>query len=193
MYKIFIDVETTGLSEWKYSIIQLAGIIGWEEAGALTAVEEFNYWLTIREGELPEQVALDIIGKDIVELKECGLNRKEVFEEFKEKLDGYVDKYNKIEKFLFYGYNSPFDNKFLRAFWKEHGDKFFGSYFWTPDIDVMRLAADHIGDDREGMKDFKQNSVATKLGIEFKEEELHDAMQDVYLTRDIYYKLKEVK
>lgn len=55
----------------------------------------------------------------------------------------------------------------------------------------MRLAAEYIGDNRVGMPDFKQGSVATKLGIEYVEADLHDALVDIRLTREIYYKLKE--
>ncbi len=185
--RIFIDVETTGLSEWKNSIIQIAGII--EIDGE--EMDDFNTWLAIRKEEQVSEVALELIGKTKEEIDQMGIERKEGFEDLKNTLDAYVDPYNKTDKFLFYGYNSPFDNKFLRAFWKEHNDKFFGSYFYNPDICVMRMAAEYIGDDRTAMKDFKQNSVATKLGIEYEESELHDAMADIRLTRAIYKHIKE--
>ncbi len=52
-------------------------------------------------------------------------------------------------------YNARFDAYHVRAWFDKNGDKFFGSWFFHPPIDVMRLAAVHVMRKRAGMSDFR--------------------------------------
>lgn len=55
----------------------------------------------------------------------------EIYKQFVDLLSKYVDRYNKKDKFFLAGYNiASFDNSFLRAWFIQNGDKYFGSWFW---------------------------------------------------------------
>ena len=180
--KIFIDVETTGLSSWKNSIVELSGIIEIDEERR----EDFQIFIKPNKEEKLDQKVLSILGQTPTQLVERGMDEKIAFINFKKILEKYVDKYKKEDKFFFYAYNSPFDNEFVRRLFKKQGDNFFGSYFWSPDICIMRLAHDHLLDRRGSMLNFKQVETAKALGIEVEEDRLHEAMYDIELSILIY-------
>ena len=103
-------------------------------------------------------------------------------------LGQFCDKYNARDKMIFSGYNAKFDQDFLREWFRKCGDNYFGSWFWSPPMDVMSIAIMRIKEKRPLMPNFKLGTVAKELGIEFKESELHDALCDIRLTMAIYKK-----
>jgi DNA polymerase-3 subunit epsilon len=102
-------------------------------------------------------------------------------------LGKYVDKFNKKDKFFLVGYNNAaFDNLFLRGFFLQNKNNYFGSWFWSSSLDVMVLATLFLAEKRADMENFKLSTVATTLGIKVEEEKLHDASYDIYLTKSIF-------
>jgi len=101
----------------------------------------------------------------------------------------YVDPYDKTDKFNFIAYNANFDNQRIRDFFDKIGDKYFGSWFYYPYLDVMTMAAVALVLERRNMPNFKLNTVAKKLGIQVDDAKTHDAMYDIYLTRAIFCKI----
>lgn len=132
------------------------------------------------------QEALDVAGvtkEQILSYPAMGY----VYGQFTAILNKYVDKYNKQDKFFLAGYNNAsFDNQFLRAWFLQNGDKYFGSYFWSNSIDVMVLATPYLASQRSQMENFKQGTVAKALGIEIDESRLHDALYDIQVCKSIY-------
>lgn len=94
----------------------------------------------------------------------------------------------KRDKLTWLGYNAAFDADMMRAWFEKAGDKYFGSWFWWPPIDVMGLAAHHLRDRRHTMMNFRLATVARELGIA-PPADLHDAAADIDLTWRIYQKL----
>lgn len=183
---IYLDVETTGLSK-QNGIIQLSGIIvddGKEK-------EKFDFRIKPFENDVIEDRALEVSG-----IKREALHREpyrepgEVYNDFVGILGKYVDKFKKQDKFHFIAYNANFDNQRLRDFFDKIGDKYFGSWFFYPYLDVMTMAATALAGERDGMSNFKLNTVAKKLGIDVDESRIHDAMYDIYLTRAIFCKIR---
>lgn len=114
----------------------------------------------------------------------------EVYKELVAMLGKYVDQFNKRDKFFLVGYNNAsFDNQFLRGFFLQNGDKYFGSWFWSNPIDVMVLATPFLVDQRNQMPNFKQGTVAKTLGIQVDDNKLHDAMYDIEICKSIYDKV----
>lgn len=112
---------------------------------------------------------------------------EEVYRDFKKLLCKYVSQYDRNDKFFLAGYNNAaFDNQFLRGFFLQNGDKYFGSYFWANTIDVMVLATEYLLERRAEMENFKLSTVAKFLGVSVDDESLHDAFYDIYLTRQVY-------
>lgn len=182
MKVVFFDLETTGLLPNKHGIHQMSGdiVINGETK------ESFNYKVQPNPKAQITQEALDVAGvtkEQIMAYPPMGV----IHDQFTTMLEKYVDKFDKKDKFFLAGYNNAsFDNSFLRAWFLQNGDNYFGSYFWANTIDVMVLATPYLADRRSKMINFKQGTVAKELGIEVDDSKLHDAMYDIQICRAIY-------
>jgi len=68
-----------------------------------------------------------------------------------------VDKFDKKDKLHLAGYNiGGFDIPFLRTFFLQNNDKYFGSWFWSDSLDVMVLASLYLKNKRSGMLNFSK-------------------------------------
>lgn len=179
---LFFDLETTGLKPEKNGIHQMSGSIVIDNQ----IVETFNFNVQPNPKALIEDDALSIanVTRDQIQAYP---EMKIVYNQLVEMLAKYVDKFNKTDKFFLCGYNNAsFDNQFLRGFFLQNGDNYFGSWFWSNSFDVMVLASKHLAANRCKMPDFKLKTVAKYMGIEVDESKLHDAMYDIELTMGIY-------
>lgn len=184
MKKFFIDVETTGTDHNKHALVQISGII------EIDGEEKERVDLNSRpmKGQFVSQEALKVIGKTTQELRAYP-EASETYRIFTEIMGNYIDKFDRTDKFWFIGYNSRFDEGFVRRWFGLNGDEYFGSWFYWPAIDVTNLAAIHFMHNGGRPDSFKLMSVASALGIEVDENKAHDAMYDIEITRDIYNKL----
>jgi len=176
----FIDVETTGLDDKANTIWQLAG-----QLHTPKGIEKFEYKVKPFEGALLSEYALKMnhLTPDILNSFD---EEAIVYNSFIRMLNKYVDKYNKVDKFFFIGYNATFDERFVRALFERQGNKYFGSYFWYPPIDVMTLACYILRNQREKLTNFKLATVCRYLKIPIDEASLHDAQYDIDLTVKLY-------
>ena len=167
---------------WKNGIHQISGVI--EIDGEVK--EDFDLKVQPNPAAKIEEEALQV-GNVELEVIQAYPPMKEVYKAFVAMLGKYVDKYDKKDKFFLCGYNNAsFDNQFLRAWFVQNGDEYFGSWFWSNSLDVMVLASDALKHHRTEMENFKLMTVAKYIGIEIDESKLHDAVYDIYLTRSIY-------
>ena len=183
MKQIFIDVETTGLSPETSGLVQVAGAIVIDDK----LQESFNYFMRPPSDKACDKRALEVTGMTIEKIKSFAPS-SDIFNQFKKTLLKYVDPYDKTDKLYFLAYNSPFDTQFIRQWFLDNGEKYFGSMFWTPDICVMRMAAQAVKEFRHKFINFKLATVCKKLQIESKGN-LHDALVDIELTMELYKKL----
>ena len=183
MKEFWFDVETGGLDPKRDAILQIAGMIVVDGK----VVEIFNYLLKPMEGKNVDPKALEINKID----PSCGQEPEAVYSQLLGLLDTYVSKYNKQDKFHIFGYNGNFDANFLRQFFADNGNEFFGSYFWSPVIDVMTYAGIKLMPERRNMLNFKLGTVCEHLGIEL--EGAHNALSDIYATRKIWTLLGETE
>lgn len=183
MKLLFFDLETTGTYPGKHGIHQMSGMI-------------------VIDGEIKEKFDFKVRPNPQAEildeaLEAAGVTRDQILayppmgEVYHQFVDGilakYVDRYNKTDKFFLVGYNNAsFDNQFLRGFFLQNGDKYFGSWFWANCMDVMVLATPYLAAKRAEMKDFKQGTVAKALGIPVEDEKLHDALYDIEICKAIF-------
>ena len=185
---LFLDVETTGTDPARHGIVQLSGII---EIDGIEK-ERFDYRLKPFPGDLFNPEALKVNGLTMEQIR--GFEEPlTVYQEFKVMIFKYIDRYDKKEKFHIVGYNSRFDDSFLRRLFEKCLDKFYGSYFWWPAIDVSNMAALKCINSRYEFKNFKLITVAKAAGIEIDPNKLHDAMYDVNITKELFYLLIEEK
>ena len=188
---LWLDTETTGLDTVKHDVIEIACLIdidGAEKERFHSLVRPFN----------PENASLDALaihGHGMEEIKafpEHGLVHKKLTDW----MGRWVDKYDKEDKFFPAGQNVRFDVDMLKSFFWKSGDKYFGSWFGYHGIDLASVAAFfHLAGridlkDKDGKVSAKLESIARAVGL--KQKEPHNAMDDVLLTRRIFYKLVEM-
>lgn len=179
---LYIDTETTGLDPYSNAIIELAGIL--EVDGFVQ--ESFLISMKPDSDQTIDQEALNAIGKTEEEILSYP-SQKEGFSIFLKFLESYVNPFDKNDKLFLVGYNiHAFDVPFLRTFFNRNKNKYFGSYFHHPSIDVMLLIAYFAMKQKDKLPNFKLATIAKSLGIEVKDEMLHNAMYDVEITRDIF-------
>ena len=182
MKKIYIDVETTGTNVKRHSIHQLSGIV--EINGKV--VDTFNYKVRPHEKAKIEAEALKVGGVTEEQILQY-THRTEIHKLLTSLLKGYINKYDPSDKAHIVGYNNRgFDDLFLRAFFKQCKDPYFGSWFWSDTHDVLVMASLYLQDVRASMLNFKLATVARQFGFKVDETRLHDAFYDVELTRKIY-------
>ena len=187
---LFFDVETTGLSPEKCSIVQLSGLIDIDG----TVVEEFNMRMAPDKDAFIDEKALITIGKSEDELRNYPSPDVAYFE-LTRILDKYIKKFDRYDKFYPAGYNVRFDIDFLQKFFqkrqRELGEREYGSgsYQNWRAIDVMQfshyLAYMGILD----LPDYKLGTLCQYYGIEL---EAHDAMSDIKATRLLLKELQRV-
>lgn len=182
MKKIFFDLETTGTDYHKHGIHQLSGFVEIDNE----IVEEFDFKVAPNPKAKIEPEALEVAGvteEQILAYPEMST----VYKQFLKILSQYVNRYDKKDKFYLVGFNNrSFDDQFLRAWFVQNNDPFFGSWFWSDSHDALVQASWYLQDRRSSMPNFQLRTVAAELGIPVDEENLHDALYDVTLTRQIY-------
>lgn len=180
--KLFYDLETTGADVRRHSIHQIAGIIEVNDV----VVESFDIRTRPHPKALYEDSALRVCGKtrEQIEAYQPMVGGLRAFKAISGK---YVDQFDKSQKIHLIGFNNRFfDDVFLRAWFEHNGDSSIGTWFWGDTIDVLPLASEYLLDRRATMPSFKLHRVAKTLGISTDKEELHDALYDVGITRQIY-------
>ena len=181
MKQVFRDVETTGTMHWRNSVHQISGGIYINDE----LKDSFDFKVAPHEKSTIEEEALKIGGLT----KEQVLSyphRSEIHPQLCQLLEKHVNKFDRKDKYFFCAYNAHFDNAFVRAFFKQCGDNYFGSWFWSNNIDVMVLAAEYLKGVRHEMENFKLMTVAKQLGIEVEEEKAHDGFYDIEITKKVY-------
>lgn len=178
---LWVDTETTGLSAKKHSVWQIA------------AIAEID-------GKIRDKVDIKMNPPGDVEIDPEALERGGVTRETLYGYDSYaighqsliallsryVDRFDKADKFVMAGYNVHFDYEFLRAFFMRLKDKFFGSWFFWPQLDVATYVAQATADGRLRLPNYKLETVCGALSIPIRP---HDALSDVGATRHLYYAL----
>lgn len=182
MKLFFFDLETTGTNPGRHGIHQISGEI---MVDGVTR-EQFDFKVRPNPQAQIEEDALKVGGVT----KEQILAYPPMYDIYRKlinMLEKYVDKYNKKDKYFLVGFNNAsFDNQFLRGFFLQNGDQYFGSWFWSNSFNVMVLATPYLAANRAEMENFKLATVAKALGIEVSEDNLHDASYDIALTKGIF-------
>lgn len=182
MKLVFFDLETTGTNPGKHGIHQISGQIVID--GVIK--ETFDFHVQPNPRAMIEDEALKVGGVTREQILAYP-PMQQVYQEFVAMLGKYVDKFNKKDKFFLVGYNNAaFDNQFLRGFFLQNGDVYFGSWFWANSIDVMVLASAYLATRRPEMENFKLSTVAKTLGIVVNDDSLHDAIYDIELTKAVF-------
>lgn len=180
---LHVDVETTGLFAPGAGVIQVAGIVEIDEV----EVETFDIHCRPFPQDTIHPQALEVVRKTREEV-EALPDPADAFREFLDVLDRHVDRFDKSDKYFLVAYHAAFDADHLRAWFAKNGDKYFGSYFWSPPLCSMTLAGIALRESRPALPDFKLTTVVSAVGIAA-EGDAHDAFTDVRLSAGIWRRL----
>ena len=179
---IYIDVETTGLDEKENGLIQLAGMV---DIGGVEK-ERFNFNVAPFAADVINDKALE--KNNVTREALLGYPKPNiVYNKFKDILENHVNKYDKSDKFHLVAYNAPFDTKFTREFFLKNNDNYFGSFFHAPSVCVMNMWAILLRSTRHELENFQLGTVYEHV-MKKKATNLHDAMQDIKYTKELYKK-----
>ena len=183
---LWLDCETTGLDPelqdiWSFAyIIDIDGEVEYE--GSMK-IRPYNF-------DTIDDEALKVGGITVEELEKIDFTVVDAIEELKKVWGRYVDKYNKMDKFVIGGYFVRFDADMLRSTFKKAGDRYgIGSWAFSPLLDVSTFVAQHVAKFKLRLPNFKLATVCKHFGIEF---EAHDAMEDVRAARELYLLLEGI-
>lgn len=181
---IFIDTETGGVNPEKAALIQLSGIIRIDKKD----VEKFNFYIKPFENSEVNEKALEVQGRTLDELKtEKYIEEKEIYKQFINLLDKYIDKYDKTDKFVVAGYNVRFDVDILKALFQRHGNNFLFSYFDSSMLDPLySIRLLQIAEILPVLENNKLETWCKHFGIELK---AHDSLEDIEATKKLIGKL----
>lgn len=197
MKVLFYDLETTGLDPAKCAIIQFGGIlVDIDIDGNFKPLDAIDLKMKPRAGKWIDTLALEAIGTSLDELMNGDplQDDSEAYKKLVKFLEKHVDKFNPMDKLKLCGYNNMhFDTDFLRAWFADNGDKFYGSWFWIDQIDVMSEASRYLLQYRPIMKSFSLSSVASVVGVPYEKEDLHNAMYDIKVTLRVFKKIVDSK
>lgn len=188
--KCFIDVETTGLDPAIHRMIQIGCIIT-DDTGQ-RIIDQFERSFAPDPDAQFSQGALDKVGFTSKELLSRELSSSKAQQEFVTFLSEHCNRWNPSDKMQFIAYNSAFDEGFVRAWFDSNycADIVpFGCFFWNPTLCMQKVSAWYFQDDREKLPSFKLRPVCQACGIEFNEDDAHDALYDIQKMLELHRKL----
>jgi DNA polymerase-3 subunit epsilon len=118
--------------------------------------------------------------------------KEDIYNTFLEFLNTCVNRFDKHDKMYFIAYNAKFDSDFIRELFEKNNNKWYGSYFYSPCIDVMQFAAFTLLLSNKRPENFKLSTVGRYFGIKVDENKLHDALYDIEITKELFNRLKKI-
>ncbi len=188
---LWVDVETTGLIPGRAGIIQLAAMV--EIGGKVLETIDLKMRPLVKNVCDPEALKLHGLSEPAIKLYPPN---SDAFTSFEALLRKYIDKFDKLDKFILAGYNvNSFDEPFLRQFFVDNAKTekqreaqgYFGSYFAWPKRDIQTYVAEHFAEYALRLKNYQLATVCEHFGIEIN---AHDALSDITATRTLYYILR---
>jgi len=185
---IYIDTETTSLSPSTGSIIELAAIFYIEDdSGKLEKHSEFHQYAMPEAGQAVSQAAIEVNGLTADRLAELeAVTQQELYDRFTRWLSGVVNRYEKRDKAIFSGWNSKFDEGFIRKLFENNNDKYYGSYFYANSVDIQSHAAWVLRNELPDMVNFKLQTVYGHIFGESEDAKFHSALYDIEKSIEIH-------
>ncbi len=188
---LWIDLETTGTDPLRHGIIQLAALA--EIDGEVVEEIDLRMGLMAKHEINPEALEKNGIPEEEIRSYPHPSNQFIKFETF---LERYINRYEKLDKFVLAGYNiNAFDEPFLRQLFldnaadrkaRQYGG-YFGSWFFWPKRDVQVYVAEHIAENDMRLENYKLETLCGTFNIPIK---AHDALSDIHATRILYRVLR---
>lgn len=178
--EIWIDCETSGVDIKKHGLIEVCGDIVIDGV----VKDQFDFLMSPGAKDI-EDDALSVIGKTREEVLSYP-DQEAAYDSFIGILNRHVNRYDKKDKFEWFGYNPRFDMDFIREWFTLNGNKYFGAYFWTPPIDVWMLSVFAQREHRQDFENTKLWNMAKFYGVDVDKFSAHNARSDIDVTKLLY-------
>lgn len=185
--RAYIDTETTGTEKHLHHAHQVSGLI---VSPDFQIVDSFNLEFRPASLENISKEALEKCRLSVEQLNARPMSHREAHKAFTDILGKHINKYDKQDKAHLIGFKVGFDADFLRKWFSTCGDDYFGSWFWNPPIDLLSTAAWLLGDGRGALPNFKLGTVCQAAGLEWSDDNAHDAFYDIKKTFELDKYLK---
>ena len=186
--KFFVDTETTGTDRKLHRLFQISGEL--QDKDGVT-LEKINLLFQPSCVKHISDEALEKTGMTVEKLLALPISAQEAYEKLIGILSKYCNKYDRADKIQIIAYNAGFDTDFLREFWLQNDDDYYGSWFWTPGICVMQAAALFLIDVRGALPNFKLETLCQSADLGWDATRAHDAEYDIEKTKELFYYLRE--
>lgn len=185
----FLDTETTGNNPYKNAIISLSGETGEfnEATREYLPFDSFSFSMRPFDSDAIDDTALAVNGFSREQIAEFR-DPRDVHKDFQATLALHCDKFNKRDKYFLVAYNAGFDADFVRHWFEKCEDKYYGSWFWTPPLDVMQFALRKLLHRRAELQNFRLGTVAKEFLSNVDEANLHDSGYDIKITKEIFFR-----
>lgn len=183
---LFLDLETTGTNPDVHSIIQIGAALFVEGK----KVDQFKINLAPRENSITDLGALRV-NKNSLSALNSKNDRKTAFIKF---IDWILSLNLKYEgQLIICGHNVHFDLSFIKSTLKEYNIEGWDSVVSYRIQDTNTIGRFLINNGLlhipKSQKGGGLEKLALALGIEVRDRNLHDALEDVKLTAEVYYEL----
>lgn len=183
---LWCDTETSGLSPEKNGVISVAMI-----AEIDGKIEGKEYWEMNPVGREISQDALDVNAFTIEQIQSFR-PWEQIRPDILYFMGQFVNKYQKEDKFILAGQNVIFDNNMMKSYFDACNDPYWFSWVKAGRfIDTYQSLAFLQW---AGKIPLLENAKLETLGEHFglNTENLHNAMDDIVLTRKVAYKMKDL-
>lgn len=177
---LYIDVETTGLDAVKQDVIDIAILV--EKDGTIVHKEKLSCRPHHPENAHPK--ALEINGRTMEQIMGFP-DPIDTLYRFKEILINHKTN----EKFIFAGFNTSFDARFIKSWMEKCGDNSFGEYFELDEYGKPTQLYDCLLIFKKFSKErgvqILNNKLLTIAEFFEIEHDAHEAMSDILVTHKI--------
>lgn len=178
---LWFDTETTGTDPSRHGLLTISGMV--EIDGKI--MEEFDF----RTRPFPDQdikpEALLVNGLTVHTIAAFPEPR-ETYAELARVFDRHINRYDKTDKFYPAGHNVRFDIDFLKQFFVNNGNQYFGSYLKYQALDTMCLAHGLFHAGVISPPDFKLATLCAYFNIPL---DAHKSMDDIRASRELAKKM----
>lgn len=189
---LFFDLETSGINPIRNAVTQISACaVSIDEEGRLTPLEAINLEICPRDGKEVIQKAIELQGLTTEELP-SRLEDSVAFGKFLAFLSRHIDRFDKRNKFSLCGFgNIKFCTPFLRGWFDDNCDGYFGAYFYPEEIDLKVEATKKLLFKRPFVKSLDLGTVASAFGIPFDSEKTHNSKYDLGIICKLFQKINQ--
>lgn len=177
----FLDTETGGIEPAKHALLSVSMII---DIDGQSVAHSWRIQPVPGKTITPEAMAVNGLNPSE------GLVSNNGYQQVINTLDAYISRYDRDDKLVLIGHNVGFDEQFMREFFIDNHNIYYGSYFRYPSLCTCALTHLAVVTGRiPEPPNYRLRTCCQLFGVPFDIEQAHGSDYDVAVTRLLFYKL----